>query len=458
MLRVLIFSVALLAAMPLTNALAQGRTLEVGDADIVQQASQAVVNLSIWKVRLPRKKGEAPRRVKTYASGFIIDTSGIIITNKHVIDGAIDIMVIFSDGNRAHGTLIAASAIADLAVLKATVANSLPFLKWGDSNRLRVGNPILTIGNPLGIGMSVSAGIISALNRDLQDTPFDSYIQTDAAINKGNSGGPLIDQYGEVVGVNTALYNTDPNGGFIGIGFAIPSAAAQFVVDHLLDPRHPKPGWLGVKLQDVTPALAEALGLPGHKGSLIVEVDQAGPASRAGLRPGDVLERINTMLPSDARDFMRAIVIVPVGEQVTLTVWRDGKEQPVVVTVAAWPDATPEGGVISASLARAMIERPPDLGLKLKPITDAARKQFGLDPKVNGVLVSAVDIDCEAGDLGLVAGDVITMAQGMPVATPADVTHALTVAHEQHRTSAALLVQGKGGKRWVSLSIGGAGE
>ena len=210
--------------------------------------------------------------------------------------------------------LLAVAAMVDLAVVKVDVDRPLPALQWGDSESLQVGDPVLTIGNPLGLGMSVSAGIVSALNRDIQDTPFDDYIQTDAAINHGNSGGPMVDLDGKVIGVDTALYNPDESGGFIGIGFAIPARTAKFVVDRLLDPSHPKPGWLGFNLQDMTTELAEALGVPGEKGSIIASLDAGGPAITAGLRPGDVLTAIDGAKPSDSRAFMRTIVETPVGQ------------------------------------------------------------------------------------------------------------------------------------------------
>ena len=282
--------------------------------------------------------------MKRFGSGFIIDPTGIIVTNKHVIDGAIDVMATFSDGNQAHAKLLAAAMMSDLAVLKVDADRALPVLKWGDSDALRVGDTVLTIGNPQGIGMSVSAGIVSALNRNLGDTPFDRYIQSDAAVNHGSSGGPLVNRNGEVVGVATALYNTDPVGGFIGISFAIPANGARFVVSRLLDPNHPRAGWLGLKLQDITPELAEALKLPGTQGAIIAAVDPGGPADHAALVAGDLLLRINDDTPGDSRAFMRAVVLIPAGQPARLTIWRAGKEQEVVATVGEWPSLMPGGG------------------------------------------------------------------------------------------------------------------
>ena len=449
-----IWALVALIVIPFESAPALARTMETGDFDVVQNATPAVVAIATWKVRPPANAGDSPRRVKTSGSGFIIDPTGIIVTNKHVIDGALNITVLFSDGGSARATLVAVAAFVDLAVLKVDVDRPLPVLKWGNSEALRVGQGVLAIGNPLGLGLSVSAGIVSALNRNIEDTPFDNYIQTDAAINHGNSGGPMVDLNGDVVGVDTALYNPDEAGGFIGIGLAIPAETAKFVVTHLLDPSHPKPGWLGVKLQDLTPELSDALH--GAKGSIIAAVDQGGPASRAALRPGDVLAAIGGVKPRDTRAFMREIVMMPVGQSTPLTVWRGGKEQAITVTIEEWPNYMPGGGIANAQMAEAMIQKAPDSGVKLAPLTDAARKQYGFDPNLVGALVASVESDCEARDLGIVVGDVVTVVQGTPVVTPDDVRHAVQKAHEQHDRFLAVLVQGKSGARWVSLSVGGA--
>jgi serine protease Do len=250
-----------LVALASLGSPASARVMEAGDAAIVRRVAPAVVYIAEWKVHPATEPNQAPRRVRAYASGFIIDPSGIVVTNKHVVDDALSMHVIFSNGDSAPAHLLAAAAMTDLAVLKVDVDHPLPALKWANSDALQVGDPVLTIGNPLGIGTSVSAGIVSALNRNLHDSPFDSYIQTDAAINYGNSGGPLIDSNGEVVGVDTAFYDPDANGGSIGIGFAIPSNLASFVVRFLLEPNHPKPGWIGVTLQDMSDTLADALAV-----------------------------------------------------------------------------------------------------------------------------------------------------------------------------------------------------
>jgi serine protease Do len=442
--------IALIALLGENGPLAQMR--QSGDAAVAAKAMPAVVNIATWKVRPPAEAGGPLRRVKSNGSGFIVDPSGIIVTNRHVIDGAFHVKVIFHNGDEANANIVAVAPMIDLAVLKVSAGQPLPALKWGDSREVRIGDAVLAIGNPLGFGMSVSAGIISALNRDVQDTPFDNYIQTDAAINRGNSGGALVNLDAEVVGVNTALINPDDAGGFIGIGLAIPAETAQFVVHYLLNPNKHQPGWIGVKLQDLTPDLAKAVGLSGAKGSIIAAVDPGGPASVASLRTGDVLTAIGQSRLTDSRAFMRTIVQLPIGEPARLTVWRDGKEQVISATVAEWPHVMPEGGT-ATTMAKAMDQEAPDSGVQLVPLTNAGRKQYGLDEKLTGALVASVEFNCEARDLGIVPGDVITATLQAPVTSPDDVHRAIQAAHEQHRPFLALLVQGPSGARWVSLSI-----
>ena len=403
---------AVLFALPFATMPIPARSTESANTALAQRTMPAVVNISIWKLKQSDDPSEPPRRIKANGSGFIIDPTGIIVTNRHVIEGALAIFVTFSDGNRLPGSLIGFAPMIDLGVVKVNADRPLPVLAWGDSTAVRVGDPVLTIGNPLGLGMSVAAGIVSALNRDIQDTPFDSYIQTDAALNHGNSGGPMIGSDGTVVGVDTALYNPDDAGGFIGIGFAIPAETARFVAAHLLDPSQPKPGWLGVTLQDLSPELASALSLRDAKGAIVTAVDAGGPADKAALREGDVLLSLNGTKPGDARAFMRALVLVPPGKQAELAVWRDGKAQALTATMAQWPGAASTAAA-NANAVQALKHNKPDPGVKLAPLSDALRKQYNIGPKVSGVVVTSVEKDCEARDLGVFAGDVVVAVQGV---------------------------------------------
>jgi serine protease Do len=430
-----------------------GRAMEVGEAAILRQVAPAVVSISVWKMRASDQPGQPSRRVKTYGSGFIVDPSGIIVTNQHVIDAAIDVKVVLIDGTRLTAKVLAASPMTDLAVLKIEAGHPLPSLTWGDSETLQVGDPVLTLGNGLGLGTSVSAGIVSGLNRNFADSPFDSYIQTDAVINHGNSGGPLIDRDGKVVGVDEALINPEGKGGFIGVGLAVPTSIAKFVTGLLLDPNHRAPGWLGFNLQDVTPELAEPLGAPRSTGAIIAAIDPSGPANQASLQPGDMLDEINGQKLDDSRAFMRAIAVVPAGEVVHLTVWRNGEKHEFPATVAAWPNYKPDGGVMTGQMAAEMMTRPPDLGVQFAALDDTNRKQYSLGPEVSGVLIAHVDADSEASDLGIEEGDVVMVVQGAHVMTPDDVHQAVRNAEEQHRTWLAVLIHSKSGAQWIPISI-----
>ena len=451
--RLIIVAFVMIAALwPATPALARAAGPE--DAAAVARAAPAVVSIHTWQVTPPDQPGGAPQLIRAYGSGFVIDPSGIIVTNKHVIDGAIQISALFSDGTEASAHLIAASSLIDLAALKVDVGHKLPSVEWGDSDALRVGDPVLTIGNELNWGTSVSAGIVSGLNRNLMDSAFDSYIQTDATINHGNSGGPLIDQSGKVVGVNTALYNPQ-SGGFIGIGFAIPASAAQYVIAKLLDPNRTDIGWLGFKLQDMTWDLARALGVPYHAGAIIASVQPSGPADQASLRAGDVVTQLNGQPVGDSRALMRAIAESAIGQIVHLTLFRNDKEQQVTVTVAAWPHLSPLTSLTPGPATASMV---PDPGVTLAPITAAARKQYGLSATLTGALITQVKPNSEASYLGVVPGDVIVAVQNTPVASPGDVHKAIKQAHALERPSLALLLQTRNGAMWVTISTSARGS
>jgi serine protease Do len=433
-----------------TTALATG-AIDTSDSAMLQRVTPAVVDLSLWKLRPSPKAGGEPRRVRTHGSGFIVDPAGIIVTNKHVTENAEDITVIFRNGERTGGKLIAVAPMVDLALVKVEFDRPLPTLRWGDSTSLRIGDHVFAIGNPLGLGTSVSSGIVSALNRDLQDTPFDHYLQIDAAINHGNSGGPLVDVHGEVVGVDTALYNPVEEGGFIGIGFAIPSDSARFVVNRLLDKRN-RSGWLGVRLQDLTYELSVALGLKNTDGAIVAAVDEQGPAKAARLHPSDVLLAINDSRFSDARAFMREIIEMPVGQPVKLTIWRAAKELVVTSTIAQWPNSALPA-VAPNTIMASTADKAQNDGLTLATLTPESRNNYKIDDKVHGALVVSVDKDSEAHDLGIVPGDVLTFVQDTAVAAPDDVQAALSKAYEQRLPFVAVLVQGKSGIRWVSFGV-----
>jgi len=414
-----------------------------------------VVNRAVWAPAdastPPDGNGVRPSRARFFGSGFVIDPKGIIVTNKHVIANAFQITAHFSDGSRARAHVMAAAGAVDLAVLKVDVDKPLTALRWGNSDDLKIGDPVMTIGNPLGIGMSVSAGIISALNRDIMDTPYDDFIQTDAAINHGNSGGPLVDMKGQVVGIDTSLY-TVPNGGSIGLGFAITSNDAKFVVDRLLQYGDVRAGWIGASLQDVSPDVQAALGLSWREGAIVAKLDTGSPAAQAGLRDGDIIREINGSTFTDTRALMRTIGKTAAGTTIQLAVWRDGKEMTMPVTVAIYPmDMTTAAPSSSAAKAYAKQIDLPNFGMTVQTLTDASRAKFQLPKQKTGVLIAAVQPNSEAMQHGINPGDIILRVQMDNVNTQAEFEQALKNARTQGRHYVLMLVRSGNDQRWIGL-------
>ena len=433
----------------------------VGWADIAAQVIPATVNIITVKIVGQHKKdrndpedkeGTEGQRKRYGGSGFIVEPSGIIVTNKHLIAGALWIVVRLHDGTEMPARVVAASPVVDLALLKVDAGHALPALKLAPGDAVRVGDPVLAIGNPLGFGTSLSAGIVSALRRDLMNTPFDDYVQTDAAINHGNSGGPLIDTAGEVIGVNSILITNEPNEGSNGLGFAISSSVVAAALRHLLHPEQRPIGWIGVRLQGMTPNSTTALGLPQAGGFIVTAVDRDSPARSAGMQPGDVILRYEGGTPANARALMREIATTSIGREVTLSVWQRGAVRQVAVTVRIWPGISEPLADVLANPAELLPRPPPDLGLLLAPISPAARKAYSLhDDK--GVVVVAVDQMSEAFSRGLRAGSVIVRVQDHAVETPAA---AYRLIHEAigHDPLVALLVRWSDGERWIALHTG----
>ncbi len=393
-----------------------------------------------------------PHRMQSLGSGFIVDSSGIVITNNHVIDGADEISVTLQDGATLKATLIGHDDRNDIAVLKVHADHKLPAVHFGNSDASRVGDWVLAIGNPFGLGGSVTAGIVSARGRDIQQGPYDDFIQTDAAINKGNSGGPLFNMSGEVIGINTAIYS--PSGGSIGIGFSIPSDEAKNVVDQLEKFGRPRRGWLGVRIQQVTPDLAESLGLHEADGAMVAGVNHDGPADRAHIQNGDVILTFNGQPLKEMRTLPRVVAETPIDARVPVDIWRAGKRQTLQVVVAEMPDD--QKAPDAARTPKAVVNPSMDfssLGMKLSPLTDAARQKYKIDAQQKGVVVTDITPDGLAADHGLKLGDVVVEVSQNPVATPADLQKRLDEARTGSRKSVLLLVQSQDGLRWVPLPV-----
>jgi serine protease Do len=343
--------------------------------------------------------------------------------------------------------------VLDLAVLKIDAGHPLPYLKFADSEKAEVGEPVILIGNPLGLGTSVSSGIVSAVHRDLMNTPIDDYIQTDAALNRGNSGGPMLDPDGNVLGVSTKLVTTNPGESSAGLGFAISSNVADFTVRHLLHPEIGTVGWIGVHLQDVSPPLQSAFHLPGPEGFLVTETDDGSPAAAAGLRFGDVIIRYGDATPSDARDLMRRIIVTPINTTVPVTFEREGKVMTTNVTVADWKGMRLSEAEVTKGVASAAGAQAPDFGIILAPMSDTARRFYKFSA-TSGVVVAAVDPASEAAASGMRAGDVIIAVEDQRVTSPEQAMQAIAQAKASHQF-VALLVSGKDGNpRWVALYSG----
>jgi serine protease Do len=393
-----------------------------------------------------------PHRMQSLGSGFIVDPAGIVVTNNHVIEGADEITVTLQDNTTLKATLIGHDDRNDIAVLRVHPAGKLPSVKFGDSEASRVGDWVLAIGNPFGLGGTVTAGIVSARGRDIQQGPYDNFIQTDAAINRGNSGGPLFNMAGEVIGINTAIYS--PSGGSIGIGFSIPSDEARNVVDQLEKFGRPRRGWLGVRIQQVTPDLAESLGLHEPDGAMVAGVNHDGPADRAHIQNGDVILSFNGQKLKEMRTLPRVVEETPIDTHVPVDIWRAGKRQTIQVVVAEMPDD--EKAAEAPKSPKAPVNPAVDfagLGMRLAPLTDATRQKFKIDAQQKGIVITDVTPEGAAADHGLKPGDVVVEVAQSAVATPADMQKRLDEARSGSRKSVLLLVQSQDGLRWVPLPL-----
>ena len=444
-------------------------------ADLAEKLSPAVVNISTKQVVKSPHLNEMPqfppgspfedlfrdffdqqqgqqrsRRVTSLGSGFIIDAEGIIVTNNHVIAQADEITVNLSDGSQLPAELVGRDPKTDLAVLKVESDEPLPFVNFGQSDKIRVGDWVLAIGNPFGLGGSVSAGIISAENRNINSGPYDSFLQTDAAINRGNSGGPLFNLDGDVVGVNTAIIS--PSGGSIGIGFAIPSNIAENVVTQLREFGETRRGWLGVRIQSVTDELAESFGLDKARGALVAEVTDGGPAEQAGIRVGDVIVSFNDEDVPEMRDLPRIVAETQVGKKVEVVVWRDGRKKEFDVTLGRLEDFERAEGVSVAQSDKQGSEIA-DLGLTLIPLNDIVREQFGIPENVEGVAVIDVESASAAAEKGIRPGDVIVEVAQQEVSSPADVSKKVAEIRKSDKKSALLLLNRGGDLRFVAVRL-----
>jgi serine protease Do len=398
-----------------------------------------------------QRPNNGPRRATSLGSGFVIDPSGIIVTNNHVIADADEIVVRFHDDTSLPAELVGRDEKTDVAVLRVKPDKPLPALAIGDSSKARVGDWVIAIGNPFGLGGTVTAGIISARQRDINSGPYDAFIQTDAAINKGNSGGPLLNIDGEVIGINTAIYS--PSGGSVGIGFAVPTSIAENVISQLREFGETRRGWLGVHIQTVTDDIAQSLDLKEPRGALVANVTEGGPAEKAGIRAGDIILKFDGKPVEKMRELPRLVAETPVGKEADVVVWRKGEEQSLTVSLGRLEEQEAQAAANGSSGSDSGAASVNELGVSLAGMDDKLRQEFNIPEGVNGVLITEVDPDGNAADKQLQAGDVIVEVNQDPVLSPGDVASRIAAAVEAGKESVLLLVNRGVERRFVVVSV-----
>jgi len=438
---------------------------QAGFGDLVTKVKPAVVNIATSGLAQPTSAPEAPSLPEgspfgdmfkqffdhrgaapehALGSGFIVDSAGYIVTNNHVIDGAKKVMVTLDDGSSYPATVVGRDAKTDLAVLKIDAGKTLPYVAFGDSDKERVGDWVVAVGNPFGLGGTVTAGIVSGHDRDINNGPYDDFLQIDAPINPGNSGGPLFNQSGQVIGIDTAIYS--PNGGSVGIGFAIPSNIATKVVAQLREQGHVERGWLGVQMQPLTPSLAKAIGLAKAEGVLIDQVQPDSPAARAELQQGDAITAIDGNAIKGPRDLALAIADAQPGKSVDLSIWRNGSQKDIKVTVATQSKEQ----VAEASMDHSQSA---PVGMTLAPLSPESRSELGLAPNAKGVIVSEVTPGSNADESGVKAGDLIVKIGNDAVATPNEAASKIRDAQHAKKEAVPLLVSRNGTNYYLALQL-----
>jgi serine protease Do len=406
----------------------------------------------------PGAPNAEPQKATSLGSGFIIDPAGYVVTNNHVVQDADEITVILQDDTNLKAKIVGRDLKVDLALLKVESKTPLPFVNFGDSDKMRVGDWVLAIGNPFGLGGTVTAGIISARARDIQSGPYDDYLQTDASINRGNSGGPMFDMDGNVIGINTAIFS--PSGGSVGIGFAVPSSLAKSVVGQLKEYGHTKRGWLGVRIQQVTKDIAENLGLDKARGALVASLTPDAPAAKAGLEAGDIILTFDGKDVTEMRRLPRIVAETPVGKDAKLTYWRKGKELTTSVRVGELEQEEQKEASAqpSSPASAAKGDLIPQIGARVAALTPATRKRFELDDKIKGVVVTEITANGPAATKGIRPGDVIVDVARQSVSEPAEIADRVKEAAASGRKAVLMLLERGGDRRFVLVDLAETGE
>lgn len=433
--------------MPAVVHIITNITVEGADSPGFEEFERWLPEEFLERFRPPEGEDAPSRRHRSTGSGFVIDPAGYIVTNHHVVVEANEIGVRLESGDTLDATIVGSDSKTDIALLKVDPPQPLEFIRFGDSDETRVGDWVVAIGSPFGLGGSVSAGIISARNRDIADGPYDDYLQTDAAVNRGNSGGPLLNLGGEVVGVNSAIIS--PSGVSAGIAFAVPANLASHVVGQLREHGRTRRGWLGVKIQNVSEEIAESLGLEETAGAMVLSVNEDGPAIDAGIEAGDIILEFDGTPVEAMRELPRLVAETPVGKLVRLKVWRGDRTRTLTVEIGLLAE---EGREVELS------EKQPDrvadsLDMELAELDDRARDLYGYDSSVSGVLVVGVKSDSAAQRQGLDRGHVIVEVNRTPVSTPEEVRDSVANAAKSGRRSVLLLVNTFGTPRFVGIRL-----
>ena len=450
------------------SGISQGKGMPGSFSDLVEKLSPSVVNITtsstvpnrqelnpqlppgspfedLFRDFMDREQNGAPRRQRrgtALGSGFIISADGYVVTNNHVIENADQIEIEFFDGRLMEATVVGTDPKTDIALLKVKAKDKLKFVRFGDSSKAKVGDWVLAIGNPLGQGFSVSAGIISARGRALSGS-YDDFIQTDAAINRGNSGGPLFNMDGEVIGVNTAILS--PNGGSIGIGFSMSSAVVEKVIDQLTTFGETRRGWLGVRIQDVTEDVAEALGIEKTDGALVTDVPD-GPAKTGGIKSGDVIIEFDGKTIKDTRELVRIVGDSPVGKQVSVKVLRDGKKVSLSVKLGRLED-----NIASSQPSRQRTKKVEFAGMTLSNLEREVAEQFGIDQNIKGVVIVDVKAGSVGEEKGLKKGDVIIQINRIKISSTDELYKLNEEAKKANKTSILMLILRNGMRRFIGL-------
>ena len=457
-----LLALAVLGSFGLSIVPAAARAVPFELADLAAHLSPAVVNISTTQVveigpdgqplssPLEDEDAGPSEKVQSLGSGFVIDAKGIIVTNNHVVDGADKIDVTFTDGTTLSARVLGTDEKTDIAVLKVDPPRPLAHVALGNSEQLRVGDWVMAIGNPFGLGGSVTVGIVSALNRDIHAGIYDDFIQTDASINRGNSGGPLFNLAGEVVGMNTAIIS--PSGESVGIGFATPASTMMSVVPQLVEHGKIQRGWIGVRIQEVTPEIATSLGLKDRHGALVAGVAEDGPAGEAGIETGDVIRRFDGHDIPEMRDLPRIVAGTAIGRQVKVGILRGGRTRELSLKVGLLEEADAEDDQEQPEKPLSLIKLK-TLGLELVAVDDAMRTRFNLGKDVMGAVVTDVAADSGAADKGVRPGDLIIRVGSVDVTSPQQVVEEVEKERKAGRASVLMRVVTGGATRFVALPL-----